>query len=318
MAASPSEATARASGVEAFARDDLRAALAAISDLHPSLLRLIREVGSRQGGWRGDCRVKNATLASKFGCHPDTVGRWFRELGRAGLVEKVGRRRRFACRRLTLLGLAALALLRHGLRHVDNLFAESVCSRGIPSRSSSCARPAPGRAPGHTGVVKSHYRSCGVRSRLSTLRRSAARRPRVVSDPASWRTHRRSGDRLSAAAWSSVASWVAERGPATEGRLYVAEAAFSRIVSALAVSPRFLARIRRPSAVADAVRARDRLSLRALAEEAVVLAVSDARRRGARFASVESATAYVRAVLEACARERREPGSVASRRGGAS
>lgn len=292
-----------------FNESTLRDAFDKLSDMNGQLWSLIREVGNRQNGARGDCRCKNETLGKKFKCDKGTISRRFRALRDAGFVVKSDRRMRYSCRRLTDLGRAAMALLEYGFIRAGDLLSELAAKRPPPVFKKP---QAPRHAPSHNGTVLNQENNSRSRSLSGgiTLRTLLGRTPKAVADPVRWRTHRKSASKLSGSTWESLARWMVSDGrPVSEGRCFVVERRFAKLVHWLSKEESYLRQVFGPVEFQRTINETDRRwGMRCLAERAVRLSIDDAVARNKRFASCESAYGYVGAILKGCYREGRLPG----------
>jgi len=132
-------------------------------------------------------------------------------------------------------------------------------------------------------------------SHLSPHNGKADLTPKKKEKSALGYTPKRSRGSLTAGCWKEIAFWMDESGSMTSlGRCKIAHRTFTRFRNAIESS-------------SDWAKYRNKAQY-PYAEMLLMDAVTDARRAGAKFGTVESALAYIGAIVQACLKNNRSPG----------
>jgi DNA-binding transcriptional ArsR family regulator len=235
--------------------------------------RVLLQLHGYEQGSRGECRAKVRTIAAKLEREERTVRRALARLRDAGLWERSERRMRWSGRVLTNLGRVCAALL------LGTRFTVS------PPPVSGHVSPHNGEADPPTGELQNSDCDSGV-SANPPIDPRAYQRPRVAQ-------------RLSGRTWDALASWMADTTSCSWARCKIAHRTFAGMVMALGRSKEWRAYERTIRGGGD---------WPVNPEWVVLAAIEDARRAQAVFGTVESAAAYIGAIVQSCVRERRLPG----------
>lgn len=225
-----------------------------------------------ENGSRGHCRAKVATIAGKLEKSERTVQRALRALRELGLWDRLERRMRWSSRILTDLGRLVASIL---LGREPEIVADAPIVSGQVSPHNGEADPTPEEIPESSSPK--------------------ARAPMGIVNPLEYAP--RVGGSLHPSTWRELGGWMQSTGAATSfARCKIAHRAFSSFANGLAETREFrvfhrLRGSKRPFS----------------AEYLVALAIQDARRSGADFGTVESALAYVGAIVTECVAQKRFP-----------
>lgn len=264
-----------------ISQTDLRMAEAILDEIGQTACRVLILMGGYEMGSRGECRAKVRTIAAKIDRSERTVRRCMATLRDAGLWERTTKRIRWSGRVLTNLGRLVAAL-----------------ARGERFRIT----PTPPKSPpmaAHMAAHKGDADQTPKNKEKSHLRiRSAA--PRESIDPGAYQRPR-VANRLAPATWADLADWMRTARSVSWARCKIAHRSFSGLALALGKSREWVRYERR-------VRARVGGGVQIHPEQIVRAAIRDAVKSGASFGTVESAVAYISAIITACVSEDRLPG----------